>query len=46
MTQMNTNAAGLQRARDDRPVLAIGDGALGFSKAVREVFAATQEQRW
>ena len=27
------------------PVLAIGDGALGFWKAVREVFPATREQR-
>jgi putative transposase len=27
------------------PVLAIGDGALGFRKAVREVFPATREQR-
>ena len=27
------------------PVLAIGDGALGFWKALREVFPATREQR-
>ncbi len=27
------------------PVLAIGDGALGFWKAIREVFPATKEQR-
>jgi putative transposase len=27
------------------PVLAVGDGALGFWKAVREVFPATHEQR-
>lgn len=27
------------------PVLAVGDGALGFWKAVREVFSATREQR-
>jgi putative transposase len=27
------------------PVLAVGDGALGFWKAVREVFAQTKEQR-
>jgi putative transposase len=27
------------------PVLAVGDGALGFWKAVREVFAETREQR-
>jgi transposase-like protein len=27
------------------PVLAVGDGALGFWKAIREVFAATREQR-
>jgi putative transposase len=27
------------------PVLAIGDGALGFWKAVREVFPDTREQR-
>jgi transposase-like protein len=27
------------------PVLAVGDGALGFWKAVREVFPATREQR-
>jgi hypothetical protein len=26
-------------------VLAVGDGALGFWKAVREVFPATREQR-
>jgi len=29
----------------DAPVLAVGDGALGFWKAVREVFPATREQR-
>jgi len=27
------------------PVLAVGDGALGFWKAIREVFPATKEQR-
>ena len=27
------------------PVLAVGDGALGFWKAVRDVFPATAEQR-
>ena len=27
------------------PVLAIGDGALGFWGALREVFPATREQR-
>src|SRR5690606_19439263 len=27
------------------PVLAVGDGALGFWNAVREVFPATREQR-
>ena len=27
------------------PVLAVGDGALGFWKAMREVFSATKEQR-
>jgi hypothetical protein len=27
------------------PVLAIGDGALGFWKALRDVFADTTEQR-
>jgi len=27
------------------PVLAVGDGALGFWKAVREVFPDTREQR-
>src|SRR5574337_2175434 len=27
------------------PVLAVGDGALGFWKAMREVFPATKEQR-
>src|SRR5665648_230594 len=27
------------------PVLAVGDGALGFWKAVREVFPTTREQR-
>jgi putative transposase len=27
------------------PVLAVGDGALGFWKAMREVFPATREQR-
>jgi len=37
--------------REDRrrgmtaPVLAIGDGALGFCKAIRAVFPATREQR-
>ena len=37
-------AARLQAPRDDRPG-AVGDGALGFWKAVREVFPATKEQR-
>jgi transposase-like protein len=27
------------------PVLAVGDGALGFWSAVREVFPETREQR-
>lgn len=27
------------------PVLAVGDSALGFWKAMREVFPATKEQR-
>lgn len=27
------------------PVLAVGDGALGFCKAMREVFPQTREQR-
>jgi transposase-like protein len=27
------------------PVLAVGDGALGFRKAVRDVFPETKEQR-
>jgi putative transposase len=27
------------------PVLAVGDGALGFWKAIREVFPETKEQR-
>jgi transposase-like protein len=27
------------------PVLAVGDGALGFWKALREVFPETKEQR-
>jgi putative transposase len=27
------------------PVLAVGDGALGFWKALREVFPSTREQR-
>ncbi|BBY56601.1 hypothetical protein MKOR_38520 [Mycolicibacillus koreensis] len=27
------------------PVLAVGDGALGFWKAIREVFPDTREQR-
>jgi putative transposase len=39
------SAAGLPPARGDRPVLAVGDGALGFWKALREVFPATREQR-
>jgi len=28
------------------PVLAVGDGALGFWKALRDVFPETAEQRW
>jgi putative transposase len=28
------------------PVLAVGDGALGFWKAIRDVFPETAEQRW
>ena len=33
------------RGLEDAPELAIGDGALGFWKALREVFPATREQR-
>jgi putative transposase len=40
------SAARREAARHDRaPVLAVGDGALGFWKAVREVFPKTREQR-
>jgi hypothetical protein len=31
--------------RHARPILAVGDGALGFWKALREVFPQTKEQR-
>ena len=34
-----------QAARHAAPVLAVGDGALGFWKAVRDVFPETAEQR-
>lgn len=41
--------AGLLRSLRDRalagPVLAVGDGALGFWAAIREVFPSTKEQR-
>lgn len=41
--------AGLLRSLRDRglvaPVLAVGDGALGFWAAIREVFPSTREQR-
>jgi putative transposase len=36
---------GCRRRGMTAPVLAVGDGALGFWKAVREVFPATREQR-
>lgn len=36
---------GCRRRGMAAPVLAVGDGALGFWKAVREVFPATREQR-
>lgn len=36
---------GLQRRGMQAPVLAVGDGALGFWAAVREVWPATREQR-
>ena len=36
---------GLQAPRDARPVLAVGDGALGFWNVLREVFPETKEQR-
>jgi putative transposase len=36
---------GCRRRGMSAPVLAVGDGALGFWKAVREVFPATREQR-
>jgi len=36
---------GCKRRGMTAPVLAIGDGALGFCAAVREVFPATREQR-
>ena len=38
-------AARLRPPRDARPGLAVGDGALGFWVALREVFPATREQR-
>ncbi len=34
-----------KRRRMRAPVLAVGDGALGFWKALREVFPETKEQR-
>jgi putative transposase len=34
-----------RRRRMTVPVLAVGDGALGFWKAAREVFPVTREQR-
>jgi putative transposase len=41
--------AGLLRSLGDRglsaPVLAVGDGALGFWSAIREVFPSTKQQR-
>lgn len=41
--------AGLLRSLRDRglagPVLAVGDGTLGFWAAIRDVFSATKEQR-
>ena len=36
---------GCRRRGMTAPVLAVGDGALGFWKAMREVFPATREQR-
>jgi putative transposase len=36
---------GCRRRGMTAPVLVVGDGALGFWKAVREVFPATREQR-
>jgi putative transposase len=36
---------GCRRRRMAAPVLAVGDGALGFWKAMREVFPETREQR-
>jgi transposase-like protein len=36
---------GCRRRGMTAPVLAVGDGALGFWKALREVFPATREQR-
>ena len=39
------SAAVCRRRGMTAPVLAVGDGALGFWKAVREVFPATREQR-
>ena len=38
-------AARLPPPRYARPILAVGDGALGFWKALREVFPQTKEQR-
>jgi putative transposase len=38
-------AAGLQTPRHAAPVLAVGDGALGFWKALHDVFPDTREQR-
>ena len=43
--QMLAATARCRRRGMTAPVLAVGDGALGFWKAVREVFPATREQR-
>ena len=43
--QWGISASAVIRGGMTAPVLAVGDGALGFWKAIREVFPATREQR-
>ena len=42
---LGRSPAGLQAAGHAAPVLAVGDGALGFWAALRDVFPETREQR-